>query len=161
MKKPEFKNPGQTVDVIIEMPDSRIVLIERKFPPKSLALPGGYVEYGEPLWDAAVREVQEETSLRIELIEQFYTYSDPMRVKGRHVITTVFLATGYGTPTAGDDALAVRLIDVNLMPQLAFDHNQIVDDYLIWKSEGLRPSPIASLRSTDKNSNRFRVALNS
>ena len=74
-----YRNPLPTVDIIIELTGGGVVLIERKNPPHGWALPGGFVDYGESLEAAAVREAEEETSLRVELIEQFYTYSDPSR----------------------------------------------------------------------------------
>jgi len=73
------RNPISTVDIIIELEDGAIVLIERANPPYGWALPGGYVDYGESLESAAVREAKEETSLDIELVGQFHTYSDPGR----------------------------------------------------------------------------------
>ncbi len=73
----EFKNPIPTVDIIIELEDKGIILIKRKNPPHGWAIPGGFVDYGESLEDAAKREAKEETSLNVELIKQFHTYSDP------------------------------------------------------------------------------------
>ncbi|MBI5427242.1 MAG: NUDIX hydrolase [Nitrospinae bacterium] len=89
MKK--YKNPTPTVDIIIEI-QGGIVLIERVNPPRGWALPGGYVDYGETLEAAAIREAREETSLDVDLIGQFHTYSDPKRDSRRHNISTVFIA---------------------------------------------------------------------
>ncbi len=101
----EHRNPVPTVDIIIEMEDDGrregIVLIERKNPPHGWALPGGFVDYGESLEEAAVREAKEETSLDIELVRQFHTYSDPRRDPRGHTITTVFIARAAGTPGPG------------------------------------------------------------
>ena len=126
---PHYRNPSPTVDLIIELPNEKIVLIERKNPPSGYALPGGFVDYGESLEDAAVREAQEETGLKVELVRQFHTYSDPSRDPRKHTITTVFIARADGTPQAGDDAAAILLADRDSLPELAFDHAQILHDY--------------------------------
>ena len=131
---PEHKNPFPTVDIIIETKreDGRpgIVLVERKFPPPGWALPGGFVEYGESLEMAAVREAKEETSLDIEIVEQFHTYSDPGRDPRFHTITTVFIATAQGRPHARDDARNVGIFTEEDRPRpLAFDHERILADY--------------------------------
>jgi 8-oxo-dGTP diphosphatase len=130
----EHKNPFPTVDIIIEIEreDGRqgIVFIERKFPPSGWALPGGFVEYGESLEEAAVREAKEETSLDIKLVEQFHTYSDPGRDPPFHTITTVFIATAQGRPRAQDDARDIGIFTEEDRPRpLAFDHERILADY--------------------------------
>jgi ADP-ribose pyrophosphatase YjhB (NUDIX family) len=133
-KEPVYRNPAPTVDLIIEVKTGRgkkgIVLIKRRNPPYGWALPGGFVDYGESLESAAVREAREETSLDVKLLRQLHTYSDPDRDPRKHTITTVFVARGRGTPEAGDDAgdigvFAGREIDF----PLAFDHRKILDDY--------------------------------
>ena len=136
---PEYKNPSPTVDLIIETegPDGNpgIVLIERKFPPPGWALPGGFVDYGESLEDAAVREAKEETSLDITLKYQLHTYSDPSRDPRKHTITTVYVATAEGTPKAQDDAQDLVILDPTRIDRpLAFDHRRIIDDYLEHKN---------------------------
>jgi ADP-ribose pyrophosphatase YjhB (NUDIX family) len=73
------KGPRLTADIIIELEGGGIVLIERKNPPHGWALPGGFVDYGESLEAAAVREAKEETGLDVELLRQFHTYSEPGR----------------------------------------------------------------------------------
>ena len=73
----KYSNPLLTVDIIVELADGTIVLIERKNPPHGWALPGGFVDYGESIEHAAIREAEEEISLNVTLTEQFYTYSDP------------------------------------------------------------------------------------
>ena len=98
-----FKNPFPTVDIIIENM-AGIVLIERANPPFGWAIPGGFVDYGESLEDAARREALEETGLSIELLCQFHTYSDPSRDTRQHNISTVFIAKADGIPKAGSDA---------------------------------------------------------
>ncbi len=104
-----YRNPLPTVDVIIQLVDKPVrdngpgplVLVYRKNPPHGWALPGGFVDYGETLEEAAVREALEETSLRISLIRQFHTYSDPARDPRHHTITTVFIASASGEPGCG------------------------------------------------------------
>jgi 8-oxo-dGTP diphosphatase len=125
------RNPVPTVDIIIELENRAIVLIERVNPPCGWALPGGYVDYGESLETAAVREAKEETSLDIELIGQFHTYSDPCRDVRQHNISTVFVARAGGTPKAASDARAVGVFSSkdSLPTPLAFDHGKILDDY--------------------------------
>lgn len=125
----KYRNPVPTVDIIIEINDG-IVLIERVNPPYGWALPGGFVDYGESLEHAAVREAKEETSLDVELTEQFHSYSDPNRDPRQHTITTVFIAKASGTPKAADDAKTIGIFGKNGIPQqLAFDHAQIIGDY--------------------------------
>jgi ADP-ribose pyrophosphatase YjhB (NUDIX family) len=129
-----FKSPIPTVDIIIECEtnDGRkgIVLIYRKNPPIAWAIPGGYVDYGESVETAAVREAKEETSLDVTLIRQFHTYSDPERDPRQHNISIVFIAVAQGEPRAADDATAVDIFTSDDLTQnLAFDHEQILDDY--------------------------------
>lgn len=125
-----FRNPVPTVDVIIRI-DSRIILIQRANPPHGWALPGGFVDYGETLEHAAVREAREETSLEIRNLTLLGCYSDPSRDDRLHTISTVFVADGEGTPTAADDARSLTLADPFDPPRpLCFDHEKIIGDYL-------------------------------
>jgi len=125
----KYRNPFPTVDVIIEM-EHGIVLIKRKNPPYGWALPGGFVDYGESLEEAAVREAREETSLQVELISQFGAYSDPDRDPRRHTITVVFIARAEGEPRAADDAAGAGVFSLHNLPnELAFDHERILKDY--------------------------------
>jgi ADP-ribose pyrophosphatase YjhB (NUDIX family) len=136
-----YSNPVPTIDVIIEILDeggeNGIVLIHRKNDPKAWALPGGFLDYGETLEQAAVREAREETGLEIEAAEQFHTYSDPRRDPRRHTISTVFTARARGKPRAGDDAERAGIFgEENLPLPLAFDHEQILRDYFRWIKTG-------------------------
>lgn len=124
-----LRNPIPTVDIIIDY-DGGIILIKRKNPPEGWALPGGFVDYGESLESAAVREAKEETGLNIELIRQFHSYSDPKRDPRHHTITTVFIAKAKGKVVAGDDAKEIGIFTKNNLPeQIAFDHRDIIEDY--------------------------------
>lgn len=135
----KIKCPYLAVDIIIEFRGG-IVLIERKNPPYGWALPGGFVEYGESLEDAARREAKEETSLDVELLEQFYTYSDPVRDPRFHVVSTVFIGLGSGELKPKDDARKAGIFREEDLPSpLAFDHLSIIKDYINYKKTGRRP----------------------
>jgi len=127
-----YKNPLPTVDIVIEAMDG-IVLIERKNEPLGWALPGGFVDYGESLERAAVREALEETGLHVTLTRQLKTYSDPDRDPRHHTISTVFIATADGLPNAGDDAGKADIFTPQNLPPLVFDHAKIIADYLTLK----------------------------
>ncbi len=127
-----YRNPVPTVDIIIEMEGfpEQIILINRKNEPFGWAIPGGFVDYGESLEEAAVREALEETSLRVTLIRQLHTYSDPSRDPRQHTISTVYIARGEGTPRAADDAKELALVSLNRLPDnLVFDHRRILEDF--------------------------------
>ena len=142
MGKQERKNPLPTVDIIIET-GGGVVLIERKNPPHGWAIPGGFVDYGESLKRAAVREAREETSLDVRLVEQFHTYSDPRRDPRHHTITTVYIATAEGDPRGEDDAKSAGVFrEDNLPAPIVFDHPQILRDYFHYKKTGKRPKVI-------------------
>ena len=130
--------PLLTVDIIIEV-SGGIVLIERKNPPPGWALPGGFVDVGESLSQAAVREAREETSLEVTLTEQFFAYSDPKRDPRGATTSVVFLGRATGTPRAEDDAKNIGVYALDALPELAFDHGQILDDYRRYKKDGARP----------------------
>jgi 8-oxo-dGTP diphosphatase len=129
MSEKTYRNPSVTVDIIIET-EQGIVLIERKNPPYGWAIPGGFVDYGEALETAAIREAKEETSLDVRLIEQFHTYSEPSRDPRHHTVSTVFIAKGTGKLEAADDAKNANAFTRETLPSpLAFDHAQILSDY--------------------------------
>jgi len=123
--------PFVTVDAIIETAGG-IVLVERSNPPLGFALPGGFVDYGESLEEAVVREAREETGLELKDLEQFHTYSDPRRDPRFHTITTVFSARAEAAPRAGDDAAAVRVVPITEIRGLsfAFDHGEVLRDWI-------------------------------
>lgn len=139
-----YRNPVPTVDILIELvdrPPGAIVLVERKNPPHGWAIPGGFVDYGETVETAAIREAKEETGLDVELIEQFHVYSNPKRDPRKHTLSVVFLATATGNPQAGDDAKHLEVFSVWELPQtLCFDHDRILQDYRNYRFYGKRPS---------------------
>jgi ADP-ribose pyrophosphatase YjhB (NUDIX family) len=134
-----YRNPVPTVDIIIESASGGVLLIRRKNPPEGWALPGGFVDYGETLEEAAVREAKEEIGLNVELIGQLHTYSDPERDKRCHTISTVYIAKSKGTPKAGDDAAEVGFFNRDSLPlEMAFDHRKIIQDYFTRRGQGAR-----------------------
>lgn len=135
---PNHRNPLPTVDCVIELPDGRIVLVRRKNPPHGWALPGGFVDEGERLDAAAIREAREETGLDVTLTEQFFTYSDPRRDPRHHTLSTVFLAEASGEPQGADDAEEARAFAPDALPELVFDHAEILADVLRYRRTGER-----------------------
>lgn len=136
--------PAIAVDAIIEMvdrPGRPIVLIERKNPPHGWAIPGGFVDVGETLEVAAVREAKEETSLDITLKCLLGIYSDPARDPRGHTVTPVYIAQAQGEPRAADDAKHLQLFAPDDCPGLVFDHDQIIADYLEYLKNG-RVTPV-------------------
>lgn len=138
-----YRNPAPTVDIIIELidkPSRPIVLIERKNEPFGWAIPGGFVDYGESIEISAMREAQEEVSLKVELMEQFYVYSDPARDPRQHTLAIVFIATAKGEPVAADDAKNLGIFHQWNLPQnLCFDHDRIMNDYWNYRNYGVKP----------------------
>lgn len=139
-----YRNPFPTVDIIIELTGGTdsgpIVLIQRANEPKGWALPGGFVDYGESVERAAVREALEETGLTVELIALLGVYSQPGRDPRFHTQTTVFTARSKGEPTAGSDAAALKLFSLDELPSpICFDHGLILEHYRQWRN-GRRPA---------------------
>jgi 8-oxo-dGTP diphosphatase len=133
--------PLIAVDVIIAYGDG-IVLIERKNEPYGWAIPGGFVDVGEGLETAAVREALEETSLTVELDELLYVYGKPDRDKRGHTVTILYTGRGTGNLKAADDAKNAGVFRHDNLPQdLAFDHKEILDDYFTFMNTGKRPMP--------------------
>lgn len=138
----DYKNPIPTVDILIEL-DGRpgeLVFIERANEPQGFALPGGFVDEGEWIADAAVREAKEETQLDVEILELFHVYSNPSRDPRKHTVSTVFIGRAKGTPAGGDDAKRAIACRPDALPgPLVFDHATIVADYVAYKASGKRP----------------------
>lgn len=137
--KPEGRGPFVTVDACIDV-GGKVVLIERAHPPVGYAIPGGFVDPGETVEAAAIREAKEETGLDITLVTQLHTYSDPRRDPRQHTISTAFAATARGVPAGGDDAATAALFAEHEVPwdRLVFDHAEILRDYFEWKRTGRR-----------------------
>jgi 8-oxo-dGTP diphosphatase len=126
------------VDVVILLPGGGVVLVERRHEPTGWALPGGFVDAGETLEAAAVREAKEETGLDVVLSEQFHAYSDPRRDPRRHTISTVFIGAADGAPAGGDDAAQARAFAWDALPPLVFDHAEILADVRRYLLTGAR-----------------------
>lgn len=137
--------PALAADAIIELvdrPGRPIVLIERRNPPFGWAVPGGFVDVGETVEQAAVREAREETSLDVTLIALLGCYSDPKRDPRGHTVTLVYVAQASGTPRAQDDAADLAVFDPEALPSpLAFDHAMVLRDYLEFRRTG-RVAPL-------------------
>jgi 8-oxo-dGTP diphosphatase len=139
---PDPKGPSPTVDVVILLPGDRVVLVRRKHPPPGWALPGGFVDAGETLEAAAVREAREETGLEVRLTDLVYVYSDPRRDPRRHTLSAVFLGRADGEPVGADDADEARGFRWDALPSpLAFDHAEILADARRLVLTGARPRP--------------------
>ncbi|HMB31950.1 MAG TPA: NUDIX hydrolase [Desulfohalobiaceae bacterium] len=127
-----YRNPVPSVDIIIDIQDQGIVLIERRNPPFGWALPGGFVDYGEGVEQAAVREAHEETGLEVELIRLLGVYSRPDRDPRHHTLSIVFVACAKDISclVSGDDAGNVDIFPYTALPKTAFDHSLILTDYI-------------------------------
>lgn len=131
----QYRNPVPTVDIIIEV-NAGIVLIYRKNEPIGWAIPGGFVDYGESLEEAARREAREETSLDVTDLRQMGSYSSPDRDPRQHTISTAFIARAAGTPKAADDAARLGVFTAESLPEpLVFDHARILSDYFRIKTK--------------------------
>lgn len=132
--------PLLAADAIIELidrPGRPIVLIKRRNPPYGWAIPGGFVDLGERLEAAAVREAREETALAVELIALLGLYSDPARDPRGHTVTAVYVAHARGEPKAQDDARDLGIFTLDKLPSpLAFDHAQVLADYQAFREQG-------------------------
>ncbi len=132
-----YRNPSLTVDGVVTKKND-ILLIKRKNPPfkGSYALPGGFVEYNEPVEEAVLREVEEETGLKTEIEEMIGVYSSPDRDPRGHMVSTVFsLNKADGELKGGSDAASAKFFDLDDLPELAFDHRQIIEDFLLLSSD--------------------------
>jgi len=150
VSKEEYKCPKVTVDIIIEVPKPKlsisygvphVVMINRKRSPLGVALPGGFVNYGETPWKAAIREAKEETDLDIEIKEFFHVYGSPKRDARVHAVSLVYLAKAEGTPKGGDDAKEAKIYELDTAITLAtvFNHRRILGDFKTYHYLNKRP----------------------
>jgi 8-oxo-dGTP diphosphatase len=144
MKEQHYKNPTPTVDAIIQK-NSQILLVKRKKEPFKgyLVLPGGFVNEGERVEDAVKREIKEETSLNIELIDILGVYSEPERDPRGHIMSTVFIgkipeSSDKADAMAQDDAAAIEWLNFEAVDntRIGFDHKKIITDFINWRQHG-------------------------
>ncbi|MCS6984327.1 MAG: NUDIX hydrolase [Leptospiraceae bacterium] len=143
--------PRIAVDIIVEQ-NGKILLVKRKFPPYGWALPGGFVEWGECVEQAALRELQEETGLEGRLLDILYVYSHPKRDSRAHVISVVFVAQACGRVMAQDDAGRADFFPFDRLPSpLCFDHEEIIQDYVRLRCKKERVDPQVKLSLYGQN----------
>ena len=135
------RNPYPTVDLLVARGDS-ILLVRRMHAPHGWALPGGFVDVGETVGAAAVREAKEETGLDVRLDAILHVYSDPARDPRRHTLTVAFVAQADSEPTGGDDAAEACFFPLGALPSpIVFDHARIISDFVHFRRTGQRPDP--------------------
>jgi 8-oxo-dGTP diphosphatase len=122
---------------LIDRPGKPIILIERAFPPLGWAIPGGFVDVGESVENAAIREAKEEVSLDVKLVALLGLYSNPARDPRGHTATAVYVAEATGTPKADDDAKNVGIFTLDALPTpLVFDHAMVLEDFRRFRESG-------------------------
>lgn len=132
----EPKTPYLAVDGVVRLWEGErfkgIVLVERRYEPLGYALPGGFVEVGETVEEAVLREVKEETGLDAQIVKLLGVYSEPNRDPRFHVVSVVFVLDAYGEPKGGDDAKKAVVFPIEDLPfdKIVFDHAKILKDYL-------------------------------
>ena len=139
---PKPVTPLLTVDLLIEVRGRRgIVLVRRRHRPHGWALPGGFVDRGETVEHAALREAREETGLAVHRLRQFAAYTDPRRDPRGHTVSVVFTAEASGAPRGADDAEEANVFAPDRFPRpIVFDHGRILRDWKRWKRMGRRPA---------------------
>lgn len=144
-----YRNPVPTVDVVLYTPHRQVLLVQRKNPPQGWALPGGFVDYGESLEDAALRELREETGLEAALQALLGVYSHPSRDPRQHNLSVTFVAQTQESANlqAGDDAGDAAFFPCGDWPELVFDHALILADFERWLQNGAQAQTVQSGRS--------------
>lgn len=132
---PKPVTPLLTVDAVIIFKKDNLILIRRKNPPfqGEYALPGGFVDIGETVEAACIREAKEETNINVKIIRLIGVYSDPKRDPRGHVVSIAYLCepkTKKEKPKAQDDAMSLEFVPISKIPslKLAFDHMEILKD---------------------------------
>ena len=137
---PKPTTPLLAADILIELidrPERPFILIERANPPFGWAVPGGFVDVGETVEQAAIREAKEEICLDVTLKTLLGIYSSPQRDPRNHTVTAVYIAEAFGMPKAADDAKHCEIFSFDNLPeQLAFDHEQVLEDYRVYRNTG-------------------------
>ena len=137
----QYPRPAVTVDAILISPEKKVLLIERGREPYQgrWALPGGFINMDEDLETACQRELEEETGIRVERLQQFKAFGDVNRDPRHRTISVLFYAFTEAEiqATAGDDAAKAQWFPIGQLPELAFDHRQILEDF---RNEILKPS---------------------
>ncbi len=129
----KYPRPALTVDAVVFKKSDKnykVLLIERKFPPYKgkWALPGGFVDMDETLDNAISRELKEETGLENIHLEQLHTFGTLNRDPRGRTVSVVYwgIAKNDSNAVAGDDAAKAKWFDINTLPELAFDHNNVI-----------------------------------
>jgi len=143
---PVYANPAPTTDVVIYEEGRGIVLVKRRNEPHGYALPGGFIDEGEYVEDAALREMREETSLDVSLEGVLGVYSRPDRDPRRHTMTVVFAGRPLDPDAlrAADDAGDAFWCDPEKLPEpMCFDHAAVIADFLDWRRGKRTLAPVS------------------
>lgn len=128
-----YPRPAVTVDAILVSPKNSVLLIERGRDPfkGKWAFPGGFIEMDEELETACQRELEEETGLKVGELKQFRAFGGVNRDPRHRTISVLFYAFTEDelVAKAGDDAAKAQWFLLNHLPELAFDHLKILEEF--------------------------------